>query len=509
VGADYGGEGTGETMKRWGVPAAGLLLLLFWFRSEIVDRLPRDVRLALGVAPQDVHSGNLGAFRGVALALDADGQLYGWGDNSENQLGTDSSAVHSPAPLAEGRYWRAVFAAGHATFAIDPDGVLYWRPYQRWGGDVPDPGFRPLFAEQRWRKALLAKGFGLGQTEDGRLWIWSDDIVDKPPGYEFFQLDDIQIPMTADRRLRHPDDAELDEKFRRFADDNAIGYAQRHEQFLSWAHTQPGGLDNPEVQQKLARFEAQEAEFRATLERRRAAYVAARSLQFPGAVAGAGAWRDVCFSREQLDALVYAVDDAGRLWRGKPARGPVLPTLELTPVVTPALQGDDAPRFMRLVCQWDSASAFLIEEAGELWGFGGNVAGTLGDGDGKHTGRNEPVPESGIKRLNQRRWALIAPAQETVAAINTDGALWAWGKGLGQFVGAESTISRIDRPFLLDDSREYVDVMAFSGAVIALADDGQLYQWDSEFGRDKDGRPRVDPLDRRSERRWGATLPRR
>ena len=65
-----------------------------------------------------------GAFH--ALAIKADGSLWGWGDNSRGQLGMTNPGVYSsPVQIGADQLWNAVFGCGYSSFAIRRDGTLW------------------------------------------------------------------------------------------------------------------------------------------------------------------------------------------------------------------------------------------------------------------------------------------------------------------------------------------------------------------------------------------------
>lgn len=82
---------------------------------------------------------SLSAGRGYALALKADGSLFGWGYNLYGQLGLLSTANYSTPIQIGNSTWSAVSALNYNSFAIDTSGRLFgWGPNNSGNGTIGD-----------------------------------------------------------------------------------------------------------------------------------------------------------------------------------------------------------------------------------------------------------------------------------------------------------------------------------------------------------------------------------
>ena len=83
--------------------------------------------------------------------------------------------------------------------------------------------------------------------------------------------------------------------------------------------------------------------------------------------------------------------------------------------------------------------SFAIKSNGTLWGWGWNIAGSMGNGSNGSAGSSVPAP---IQIGNQTNWQSITVGDQYALGIKTNGTLWGWGdNSLGQ-LGDGTTISK-------------------------------------------------------------------
>ena len=127
---------------------------------------------------------SLAATRFHALAVDADGRLFGWGLNLYGHLGPSATSWYprEPIPLHEppgGGRWRAVRIGSRHSAGLTEDGVLFmWGRNDRGqlgvaGWYVPEV-VQPAFPEgvNRWLDVTCGTDFTLGLGDDGVLYEW-------------------------------------------------------------------------------------------------------------------------------------------------------------------------------------------------------------------------------------------------------------------------------------------------------------------------------------------------
>jgi alpha-tubulin suppressor-like RCC1 family protein len=123
-----------------------------------------------------------------------------------------------------------------------------------------------------------------------------------------------------------------------------------------------------------------------------------------------------------------------------------------------------------------------LDADGQVWAWGDNAYGQLGDGT--TTGRSTPAPVPGLPPIAKISAGLNAVSS---LALDTDGRIWAWGwNGLGQ-LGDGTTTDR-HTPVLVPMPETMVDVLASDAFTVALGESGTAYAWGvNNFGQLGDG----------------------
>lgn len=119
--------------------------------------------------------------------------------------------------------------------------------------------------------------------------------------------------------------------------------------------------------------------------------------------------------------------------------------------------------------------SLAINANGELWGWGANFWGQLGDGT--NVQKTSPVR---IGTANN--WVYAYAGTGASFAINALGELWAWGNNTKGLLGLGDTAQRLT-PVKVVSSVTWAKVVAHSTAAIGLTTDGDAYVWgDNNFG---------------------------
>ena len=128
------------------------------------------------------------------------------------------------------------------------------------------------------------------------------------------------------------------------------------------------------------------------------------------------------------------------------------------------------------VAAGDSYS-LAITTAGELYAWGRNDFGQVGDGT--NTDRLAPVRIGlpGSQTGSASNWARVA-ADDHSLAINDRGELYAWGKNDFGQVGDETTTHR-STPVRIGSASDWAEVAARETHSLALTTAGELYAWGS------------------------------
>ena len=117
------------------------------------------------------------------------------------------------------------------------------------------------------------------------------------------------------------------------------------------------------------------------------------------------------------------------------------------------------------------AHSLFIDINGQLWAWGANNAGQLGDVTKDQTQRLKPL------RIGaETNWEKVYADGDTSFAIKKDGSLWAWGDGgLGQL--GDGTITSRTSPVRIGGTSLWDQLSIRDGAVLGIRREGTLWAW--------------------------------
>ncbi len=139
----------------------------------------------------------------TSFVLDAEGQLWAWGDNTDGALGDgtrESRAQPRPVTTPGVTRWRTA-APGRRVLAVDQDQRLWAWGYGRQGGSD-----RPILLSQpvaRWQAVAALPGLdaNLLIAETGQAWLWQfvGKTIGSPAGFSGYFLGPVEAPGAAGR----------------------------------------------------------------------------------------------------------------------------------------------------------------------------------------------------------------------------------------------------------------------------------------------------------------------
>jgi alpha-tubulin suppressor-like RCC1 family protein len=118
-----------------------------------------------------------------------------------------------------------------------------------------------------------------------------------------------------------------------------------------------------------------------------------------------------------------------------------------------------------------SYSSAAIKTDGTLWTWGENNVGQLGLGN--TTNRSSPVQVGNLSNWKELANQINAAG---MAAIKTDGTLWAWGANGNGRLGLGDTTNR-SSPVQVGALTNWKEVTAGGASTLAIKTDGTLWSW--------------------------------
>ena len=117
----------------------------------------------------------------------------------------------------------------------------------------------------------------------------------------------------------------------------------------------------------------------------------------------------------------------------------------------------------------NQGSIWEFSQSGELWGWGQNHSGMLGQGN--NTYYSSPVQIPGTT------WSgVVGNAQHAVMATKTDGTLWAWGSNTYGQLGQNENGNKYSSPVQIPGTT-WVDAITTGYNITATKTDGTLWCW--------------------------------
>ena len=127
--------------------------------------------------------------------------------------------------------------------------------------------------------------------------------------------------------------------------------------------------------------------------------------------------------------------------------------------------------------------SFALDDAGQVYSWGTNNRGQLGDGTNNNS--NIPVKVSSPQNMTDVKVSKISSGADHCLAIDSNGQIYAWGKNqYGQLGNASTNDSNI--PVIINDSGDFVNknityLAAGHNHSFAVGLDGDVFSWGNNF----------------------------
>jgi alpha-tubulin suppressor-like RCC1 family protein len=178
---------------------------------------------------------------------------------------------------------------------------------------------------------------------------------------------------------------------------------------------------------------------------------------------------------------IAAIKTSGQIWTWGSNTSSRLGDGTFTDRCSPVREISSATNWCQ-VCASDSHTA-AIKTSGELWSWGSNLCGSLGDGT--QTGRCSPVREI----CSATNWCQVSAGNCHTVAVKTSGELWAWGGAYHGQLGDGTRTSRIVGPVReFCSATDWCQVSGGYRHTVAVKTSGELWAWGNNLcGRLGDG----------------------
>ncbi len=381
-------------------------------------------------------------------AIKTDGTLWTWGNNSNGQLG-DNTTTQRNTPVttfAGGTNWKQVGCGigARSTAAIKTDGTLWtWgsNSFGSLGDNTVINRSTPVttFAGGSNWKQVSGGYVSLAIKTDGTLWTWGWNIYGQL-GINVAYIGQSNIPISPvpDTNWKQIDESDpIEVPLPTLACGNAYTSAIKTDGTLwTWGVNINGQLGDNTITQ--------------------------RSTPITTFTGGTN-WKQVACG----NLYTVAIKTDGTLWTwGSNSNGQLgdnTTTTRVTPVTTFA----GGTNWKQVACGLQHTAA--IKTDGTLWVWGFNSSGQLGDNT--TTLRTTPITTF----AGGTDWKQVACSSHT-AAIKTDGTLWTWGFNLGAQLGDNTTTLRITPITTFAGGTDWKQVFC-SNHTSAIKTDGTLWIW--------------------------------
>ena len=142
-------------------------------------------------------------------------------------------------------------------------------------------------------------------------------------------------------------------------------------------------------------------------------------------------------------------------------------------IVLPGMNVMAAYATLPTISACESMHTVLLKNNGEVWAWGGNTDGQLGDGTTNSSNVPIKVNISGVKQ--------IAAGEYHTIALKSNGEVWAWGWNYHGQIGNGST-AQIEKSPVKVDISDVKQLAAGCGYTLVLKNNGDVWGWGNGYG---------------------------
>lgn len=431
---------------------------------------------AFGSAGHDV------AFKNSRVhAIDASGRLWGWGDNYFNLVSTDCPSIcPAPTQIHGSARWIAVASGASSTVAIKTDSTLWSWGIAYDGNGIPYQQNVPIqmSVDSGWRSVAAGDNASYAIKNDGSLWAWglnsSGQVGD---GTTLLRARPVRIgqandwtsvsagiahvlALKADRSLWAWGDNSFYQVSAGASTSQLVPYRVGSE--TDWISIAAGSNFSLAERADYSLW-GWGANFYGQLGINTAMRDVFLPTQIP--LTGSGPWRSVSAATTHTTA----VRGDGTLWAWGANDLGQLGTSTLGMSNSPVRVGSDSD-WSRAIAASGTTLAIRVDGAFDF--FGANSKSEAGV---DYSGSSSPVAIAAAFR-----WKEVSAGVTHTAAIDSDGALWIWGRdAIFPYTGSVAPTYR-NQPTRMGFER-WRHVAAGSVFTLAIREDGTLWHMGDRF----------------------------
>jgi len=308
---------------------------------------------------------------------DIGGTLFGWGRNTQGQLGLGDNSDRSSPHQITGTDWTMVSGGNGVTLFLNSSGQLWGTGANRYLGQNDIGNFEyssPIqIPGNQWSDISSASYLSIAIKTDGSLWSWG-----YYNNYGQLGLGDV---------IAHSSPTQVEGTWGKAScTRNHVLATKTDGSLWSWGRNYGGALGQTDVVQ----------------------YSSPRQIGLDTQ------WNDI-FTGYHTS---YGIKTDGSLWSwgynpsGELGLGDAIP--RSSPVQLPGNQWN------RVSNTWSDKAALATKTDGSLWAWGANGSGSMG--------QNDAIPRSSPVQIGlDETWSDPNSGYSIQVAVKTDGSLWSWG----------------------------------------------------------------------------------
>ena len=371
-----------------------------------------------------------------AVAIDKNGQAWAWGGNGQGQLGDNSNTPRlTPVSVAGAtKTFCQIKSGAYHTIALDYNNNLWGWGYDLYGGLGTNNELRrctPVSVAGATKTfCQIAAGVATSTAIDknGRAWSWGLS--------NYGQLGD----NSTTSRVTPVSVLGATKTFCQISLNSHIVAIDKNGQAWGWGNNNFGQLGDDSITNRCT----------------------------PVSVGGLP---KIFCQISVAGNHTIAIDNRGFVWtwgiNGQGQLGDNSITSRRTPVQVAGLPKN--------FCQIAGGSnhTVAIDNAGQAWGWGYNIAGQLGNNS--YISQRTPVSVLGATKT----FCQIAAGSNHTIAIDKNGKVWGWGNNQNGQLGNNSTTARCTPVSVLGTTKTFCQITAGNYVTFAIDKNGRAWGWGS------------------------------